>query len=157
MLYYGYWRDHPAQRAFYDAFIHSHYITNELWLRDNASYVFFTSMFGRRGGRRGVRLHLARYYRERHRHGKARQRDGQRPRRTGEGDDRQGARRHSRHRADKINTEERPWSFFAPAAQRNPLSERKTRGGPPRVPAENIWENTEQRTFCGAFLPSVCC
>ena len=47
MLYYGYWRDHPAQRAFYDAFIHSHYITNELWLRDNASYVFFTSMFGR--------------------------------------------------------------------------------------------------------------
>ena len=47
MLYYGYWRDHPAQRAFYDAFIHSHYITNELWLRDNASYVFFTSMFGK--------------------------------------------------------------------------------------------------------------
>ena len=46
-VYYGYWRDHPAQRAFYDAFIHSRYITNELWLRDNASYVFFTSMFGR--------------------------------------------------------------------------------------------------------------
>ena len=47
MVYYGYWRDHPAQRAFYDAFIHSHYVNGELWRRDNASYVFFASMFGR--------------------------------------------------------------------------------------------------------------
>lgn len=47
MLYYGFWRDHPAETAFYDAFIHSHYISTELWRKDNASYVFFASMFGR--------------------------------------------------------------------------------------------------------------
>ncbi len=47
MLYYGFWRDHPAETAFYDAFIHSHYISVELWRKDNASYVFFAPMFGR--------------------------------------------------------------------------------------------------------------
>ena len=47
MLYYGYWRDHPAERVFYDSFIHSRFISTELWLKDNASYVFFASMFGR--------------------------------------------------------------------------------------------------------------
>lgn len=47
MLYYAYWRDRPARRAFYDAFIHSNFVTKELWMRDNASYVFFSSMFGR--------------------------------------------------------------------------------------------------------------
>lgn len=47
MIYYAYWRDHPARRAFYDGFIHSRFVTRELWLKDNASYVFFASMFGR--------------------------------------------------------------------------------------------------------------
>ena len=47
MLYYGFWRDHREETVFYDAFIHSHYISNELWRKDNASYVFFASMFGR--------------------------------------------------------------------------------------------------------------
>ena len=51
MLYYKYWREHPAQRAFYESFIHSRFISEELWLRDNASFVFFTSMFGQLMGK----------------------------------------------------------------------------------------------------------
>ena len=51
MLYYGYWKAHPAQRAFYESFIHSRFVSTELWLRDNASYVFFSSVFGSLMGR----------------------------------------------------------------------------------------------------------
>ncbi len=47
LLYYGYWRDNPNKRAFYDSYIHSHYITKEIWTTDNASYIFFSSVFGR--------------------------------------------------------------------------------------------------------------
>ena len=46
LLYYGYWRDNPEKTAFYDTFIHSRYITHELWTNNNASYVFFTTVFG---------------------------------------------------------------------------------------------------------------
>ena len=47
MLYYRYWRNHPARRAFYDAFIHSHYISEKLWTQNNAAYTFFSQMFGK--------------------------------------------------------------------------------------------------------------
>ena len=46
-VYYDFWRTHPAETDFYDSFIHSHYISTELWQRDNASYVFFMAVFGR--------------------------------------------------------------------------------------------------------------
>lgn len=46
-VYYCYWRDNPAKTDFYDSFIHSHYISAELWNTDNASYMFFMAAFGK--------------------------------------------------------------------------------------------------------------